>query len=85
MVTGHRGTCKSIVSSLTSCPGSVDALRQSHVSLFQSRPYCECYSKAYGVSLHSRALKPISGPERNIPTGHRLGDATFDYWGFARL
>lgn len=55
------------------CPGSVDALRQSHTSLFQSRPYCECYSKAYGVSLHSWALKPISGPERNIPTGHRLG------------
>jgi hypothetical protein len=54
------------------CPGSVDTLRQSHASFFQSRPYCECYSKACGVSLHSRALKPIPGPERNISTGHRL-------------
>lgn len=51
-------------------PGSIDTLHQSPTSFLQSRRYCERYSKAYGVSLHSRALKPISGPEGDIPTGH---------------
>jgi hypothetical protein len=70
MVTRPRGDMQVDRFKSYEFPGSIDALHQSPTSLFQSRPHCERYSKAYSVSLHSRALKPIPGPERNIPTGY---------------
>lgn len=57
MVTRPRGDVQVDRFKSYEFPGSIDALHQSPTSFFQSRRYCERYSKAYGVSLHSRALK----------------------------
>src|SRR5436189_114850 len=54
----QEGACKSIVSNLT----SVDAPRQSQASFFNQEHIVNAYSKAYGVSLQSWALKPHIWP-----------------------
>jgi hypothetical protein len=90
MVTRPRGTCKSIVSSLASFQDLLIPSSKALRPFFQSRPYCERYSKGLwrqsafsGVEVHIRSGKEHTNEALGLGMLHSIiGDLlTFESFG----